>query len=629
VSKVVEEVRSGLTWRSFSALLYASIVMMPATIYANLVAGIGMGAFLFPAIGYVVAFLFVEIARLSGRPLTKQEVFIIWSCSLVATETPFVGTVLHNYYRSLAPITWAFNTNDGRPLPLAIPDWFAPPPWSIVRYTRTFFHPDFLIPSAAFLLAMMAAGKIVDPALGFICYQLYVVEKNLPFPSQIIAAETCTTLAEREESKVRVLMIVTLISSIYALLTYFIPFVTDFSVQILPIPWVDLNTSIEAALPGASFGFGTDLIIFAIGLILPFPTVIGMFIGSFGTYFIGNYILVKLGMFQDWRPGMSITLAYQRSVLSTWAFTQIGLAIAAAAIPMVIHFKVIARAFKGLTRLSEATKKAGVLPLKIVLPLFLIGSTIIFVLCAWLTDFPLILLAFLVYGWSFLASLIAARALGVSGFYITVPYVTETTIITSGYKDIDIWFAPLVIYGGGAYWSGWFKIADLTHTTKMSYVKGHLLIFSIAWLFSLIYMQLFWSIAPIPSVMYPATGIQWPVTVITRSLWITGKVGFGSAQQLILGSFALGTIIEITCSVTHIPFHLMSVVVGTLTPVPSVLICLFGGITAKVLIKKYGMNWWSTNRSLIAAGVFLGESMILTMSVAATMIIKALWILPY
>jgi len=61
--ETAETYGSGLTWRSFLALIYCSIVLMPAALFSELVTGTGMGA-----AGYVAIFLAAEIVikRLTG-----------------------------------------------------------------------------------------------------------------------------------------------------------------------------------------------------------------------------------------------------------------------------------------------------------------------------------------------------------------------------------------------------------------------------------------------------------------------------------------------------------------------------------------------------------------------------------
>ncbi|HID90753.1 TPA: hypothetical protein EYP44_02195 [Candidatus Bathyarchaeota archaeon] len=619
--------KSGLTWRSFLGILYGAIILMPATVFTNLFTGMNLiAAFGFPAAGFVVAFLFSELARTFGKPLTKQEVFVIWSVSLIAAGEAIAITVFTGFYfRSLFYGTRAFRI-EGVPLPELVPDWFAPPPDSPVIGLRTFFHSDWMMPLAIILSGTFLFWKVLHLLFGILCYQIFAVEEKLPFPTQQVAAEACITLAVRQKGKIRTMTMVSIVSACYAIILYFVPFV--FEMPTIPMPWADLNRSIELFIPGASFGIGTDAMIFAIGMILPLNVAISLFVGSFSAYFVGNHILLKMGLFPDWRPGMDCGLAFQRSVLSFWAFPQIGLALAAGLVPLIMRPRLIVRALLSLRR--RRIKGAGILPLKVVMIGIVVSTLMILSINAWLTDFPLYALLILVPGWAFISSLIMARGIGVSGVDMTVPYVTETVFTLTPYGKTDIWFAPLYITGGGGRWAAWYKIAELTDTSITSYIKAHLLAVPIAWAISFLSLELFWRIAPIPSAMYPGVSAVWPATfVIPRAMWITGGVATGMAPQLILSSFLLGAIAEITFRLMHIPFSVISSVVGVMTALPVAFTVLLGGIVGRAIAWRLGKEWWQEHRVTIAAGIFLGESVVVALAVAFAMVTRMMWILPY
>lgn len=622
-----EESRSGLTWRSFFGILYATILLMPATVFTNLYMGTNIiSTFGFPVAGFVTAFLFSELARIFGKPLTKQEVFVIWSVSLIAAgEAISIGVFQGFYFRSLFHGTWAFMVG-GKPLPTVVPDWFAPPPDSQVIILRTFFHSDWVMPLIINLLGTFLFWKILHMLFGIICYQIFAVQENLPFPTQQVAAEACITMAVRQKGRVRTMTIASILSAFYALLLYFAPLV--FQMPTIPMPWVDLNKSIELFIPGASLGIGTDAILFAIGMILPLNVAISLFAGSFSAYFIGNHVLLRMGLFPDWRPGMSISLAFQRSVLSFWAFPQIGLALASGIVPLIMRPKMIFKAISSLK--SSGVRGTGIIPLRVIIIGILISTLAILGLNMQLTDFPLYSLLLLVPTWDFISSLIMTRGIGISGVAMNVPYVTESVITLTPYGKSDIWFAPLYITGGGGHWASWYKIAELTDTSITSYIKAHLIAVPIAWSVSFLILELFWRIAPIPSAMYPGVSTIWPATlVIPKAMWITGKIATGIAPQLILSSFLVGVVAEIAISFAHIPFSIISSVVGIMTALPIAITILMSGIVARLIEWRLGKEWWQEHRVTIAAGIFLGESVVVALAVALTMALRMMWILPF
>jgi len=625
---IVEPFKSGLTWRSFLALLYASIVLMPAALFSDLVTGIGIAAVGMPVIGFVAVYLAAEIARLAGASLTKQELFIIWSHSLIATGGTIAMTFIHAlYFRSISPVSWAF-FKEGKPLPLVIPDWYAPPPTSNVLRLRTLFHPDFVVPVALYTSIAFLTWRALYAIKGFINYQIFAVGEKLPFPISQVQAETCLTLADREPRKYDLLMVTAFLAAFYAFVTYFLPYGLGLP-QIVPIPWVDLNSSIERSLPGASFGIGTDIISLAVGMMLPFNVVLSMLIGSVAVWLIGNPLLVRYGQI-EYRPGMDIAFIYQRSTLQFWAFPHIGLFVAAAIIPLLLKPKAFAVALKSISKITGETKQFGMVSIRILLLLFFAVSGVLFGLAVWLTRFPWYYLALLIFGWSFIAPMIATRSYGETGLSISVPYVTQTTILLSGYQGADIWFSPVDLgSAGGADIAGWFKVCELTRTTISSWLKAWVIITPIAWALSFLYVELFWKIAPIPSATYPATNIVWPVNVINQALWITGAVGLTGSQMLILYSFIIGSAIALANQFLHIPVSLISLAVGASSAIPPVITMTLGGVISRIIVWKWGSAAWNRDRTTIVAGIFLGQSIVLTLAVGGTMLVKSLWPLPF
>ena len=71
--KIVEQVSRyapGLTWRSFLAILYGIFILMPALIFLNCATGQTVSV-------WILVLLWVELARLFGGKLSRQELFIM------------------------------------------------------------------------------------------------------------------------------------------------------------------------------------------------------------------------------------------------------------------------------------------------------------------------------------------------------------------------------------------------------------------------------------------------------------------------------------------------------------------------------------------------------------------------
>ena len=625
------EYKEGLTWRSFLAILYSSIVFLPAAIWVSLTSGAGLGS----AVQYTTILLFAEIARFFGRKLTKQEVFIMWSSvGAAGTEAVAVALIFHLYYRN-APTSHMFKDPlTGLPLSQVIPTWYAPPLASQVGILRTLWHPDWIMPALVTLGSWILAYRINDIAMGFILYRLYSTVEKLPFPMQRVSAEMVTTISEREPHKFRVLIISAVISMAYGFVLYGVPFITQMRLVPIPMPWVDLTRYLEVLLPGSAFGIATDLLTFASGFVLPFNVVVSMLIGSVAVFLVGNPLAVLMyptaerpGLF-GYTTGMGLRSIYQWSYLYLWASPMIGLAMAAGLAPIIRKPRNIINAFTSLRRLKETEKKKGILQLPIIVALYL-GSTLgTIVLVHWLVpDFPLWALFILCFVWPFIMAIISGRAIALAGVGVDVPYFRNAIIMISGYKGIDIWYAPLDTSPGTWVLTS-FKIAELTETKITSWIKAYYLATLLAWPLSFLYVQIFWQIAPIPSSAYPYTAIYWPIQVMQHQIWVTRQMDIFRIEH-ILWAFIIGLGCFLGTSFTKIPFSPIGFVTGFGMPIPTPFTQFIGALAGKIISKKVGSYWWNQNKFAIVAGIGLGMGLITAITAAIGVIGKSMWVLPY
>jgi hypothetical protein len=611
--------KEGFTAKSFLGILYSILIFTPAMIFTSLVSG---STVLFA--GYVVMLLFVELGHYTGSPLKKQELTTIFIISGVTG--PFLMLLQALYFRSLSPITSSFTWN-GVVLPQVIPDFFAPGPSSLSILDRTFFNPDWMASIIVVTLSNLFAVGMSIP-LGLLNYQIYVVEEKLPFPREIIAAETITTLSDRKPDKLLLFSLCALMSSGYNIFCYLLPFATNGNIRPIPMPWIDGNLTIEKFLQGASFGIGTDLIFFALGMMLPLKMVVSVFIGSFALYFVGNPLLVHFDIFKEWRYGMDLTTVFQRSTLSFWAFLQIGLTAAAAITPLLIHPSSITKPIKSLLKLTDASKKKGILSLRSTLILYFAFAFATLALWGFIVpDFPLAISAILVVVWPLISSLIANRGLGESGMVVSVPYVNEVAFTLNGVQNINTWFVPTIGQPLGVDWCANFKICDMTETKFTSLIKAFVVALPIAWITNFLFIQAFWSLAPIPSSIYPAVDIYWQINVLNRCLWITGRVS--TQITLIMASFVIGIVLSAASIMLNLPISMMGIAIGALNPLPVCLTFLIGGVVGWFAVRRKGIKWWGQNQAVIVGGIMVGEATTIAVSVAIGMIVKSAWVSPF
>ena len=636
----VGELKSGFTWRSALAIVFSSVVLLPVVMYVYLVSGQVLAG----AAVYITVLLFTETTRMFGTPLKKQEVFIIYSLvGGAAYNITFLELIYRSYFLH-SPIANAFiDPFTKLPLPQVIPSWWAPSLGSSAYLHRSLIASDWTM-SIAISIVYAFFWICEEIALSFIMTNLYVEEEKLPFPFAQIDAAAITTLSERDPARLHLFALSALINIIYSALLYGIPIIAGiFAVQlvVLPIPWVDLNFLMERILPGSSFGIATDLLMLTAGFVVPWNVVIWMFIGSIAVWVFGsNLALTTFGSvfpewIREWKPGMNLSLTYQRSTLWVWMSPQIGFAIAAALVPLALNYKVFIRAIKGLSRLSGTVKRETYIPLPAIIALYLIGIGGSILVFGWLVpDFPIWVPAILSLGWTVVNALMATRALGETGYQISVPYIWEGTIMLSGYQRIDAWFAAPIIGGLGApYFTSSLKLAYLTETKPSDYIKAYLFMVPISWIAAFFYTELLWSIAPIPSSVYPITVIQYPIRAIQNGLWWSRQLSALRPEMVALGFGAMliiGIIGEVLVRFAHFPFSLIGLVSGTFTLPPYAIMLFVGGILGRYIIPRIlGEEWWNKNKLTVVAGMTAGEGVVIGIASALALMTKASWILPY
>jgi hypothetical protein len=238
-------------------------------------------------------------------------------------------------------------------------------------------------------------------------------------------------------------------------------------------------------------------------------------------------------------------------------------------------------------------------------------------------------------GWSFIWTLIDTYSIGITGLSLTppgtvLPIIKYSYISVSGISTYyDVWFIDPVVGTGGSGWTSSFKIVDRVDCDIMSFLKAFLIILPIVFITGFFYVQTFWSIAPMPSIMFRYTSIFWPIQAVNTSLWITGKMFQAFDPLWIVGAFVLtlaaGAIIE----VIHLPISIIAIAAGLSTAIPTAVTILIGGIVGKIIRLRFGMEWWRDNNLILSAGVAIGTSVMLTALTVISMMARSLWVMPY
>jgi len=299
--KPPDHFEEGFDWKSVVGAVFVGFLMMPGSMYLQLVIGSGIG----PAARWVTIILFAEVAKRSYTHLKQQEIFLLYYMAGAALASPFQGLLWNQYL---------VQSDAAKMLGLTelIPSWIAPPPESASLLTRTFWHRDWLIP-VLLLIGAQLIQRIDHFGLGYALYRITSDVEKLPFPMAPVGALGTMALAESTEErgqrswKWRVFSIGGVIGLLFGGLYVLLPTVSGLlltePIRIIPIPWVELTGHTEELLPAVATGIQLDLGLIFIGMVLPFWAVMGGLVGLLITM-AANPILFREGILHRWHQGM-------------------------------------------------------------------------------------------------------------------------------------------------------------------------------------------------------------------------------------------------------------------------------------------------------------------------------------
>ena len=561
----------GFSWRTVIGALFVGLIMLPGAIYMGLISGASIAG----AAEWVTIILFIEIGKRSFIRMKKQEIILLfWVASgLLAAGATFgsgvslfggpFGSKIWDQFLIQSPQAEGFGIAD------KMPWWFVPSDPRILT-TRSFFHWEWAVPIALLILHVFLS-YVLMLSLGYALYRLTNDIERLEFPLAPVNAGGATALAEasgnKETWRWRVFSIGAMIGVGFGAVYLGVPTITGVlasqPIMLLPIPFADWTAAIGNTLPSALLGIVPDLALVLVGFVLPMPVVVGTFIGSITLYVIGNPIFQKLGVLSDWEPGLDVRNTDILAKIDLWISVGIGMAIFVALLGLLS----VAKQFAGLRKRKsrqnqeheaylESIKDRGHFPLGL--------SMIIVALCTvsyiaftkmLVPDFPVWILLIFGFVVSPLVSYVQARMIGITGSAtgVSFPYLREGTFILSGYRGIDVWFAPLPLYmwGGGAQQ---FKQLELTRSKFGGLVKAQALAAVVMLICSFFFWSLIWSLAPIPSESYPYVQKMWPYFATNQSLWVSSTLASDKIETE-QGNFEVNPLEDDRCQALAGPGH--------------------------------------------------------------------------
>jgi hypothetical protein len=392
------------------------------------------------------------------------------------------------------------------------------------------------------LLIGQVLGRMQWIGLGYPLFRATSDIERLPYPFAPIQAQGATALAEvsqeRESWRWPVFSVGAMIGMVYGTLYVFVPIITGAvltePVQLIKIPFIDLTPNTEGVFPAARIALGTDLGAVLAGFVIPYPIVVGGFTAAMISNFIFTPTLFRVtggGAFEHWAPGMNLIQTEIATGIDFWMSVNIGISVAFA----VIGLFIVARALlkpRGTRTAHRAPipEGRGDFPIWAALLAWGFSATFYVVLAHVLINivprkppdeqFPLWIL--IVFGllWSPLNSYVSARLVGMTGRPIGIPYLAQASFILSGYKGVDIWFAPVPLYDYGPVTQK-FREIELTGTRFISIIKAEAFMLFLMLFCSFIFWSFFWRLGPVPSSSYPYAQTWWPLSATWQCLWAT------------------------------------------------------------------------------------------------------------
>ena len=630
----------GFDWKTIIGAIFIGFLMMPGSMYLQLVIGQGIG----PAARWVTIILFAEIAKRAHSDLKQQEIFLLYYMAGAALASPFSGLLWNQYL---------VQSDAARMLGVTefIPSWVAPGPESQSMLERSFFHKDWLIP-ILLLVGSQIIQRIDHFGLGYALYRITSDVEKLPFPMAPVAALGTMALAESAEEKKeswkwRVFSIGGVIGLAFGFIYVVLPIVSGLifteQIRLIPIPWIELTGYTEDILPAVATGLQLDLGLLFVGMVLPFWAVIGGLVGLIITIIL-NPILYSHGILNRWHPGMATVDTVFANNFDFYMSFGIGLGLA---IGLIGVWSVV-RSFREkdgnrgtLHDLFHPPAGRGDFNFWIAIGIYFFSTLSYVALCVWLVpSFPWVF--FLGYGFIYtpIISYITARMEGIAGQFVSLPLVREASFIAGarffGYQGIEIWYAPIPIHNYGEA-TVQFRQIELTGTSLRGIIKAEMLVFPIVMIASLLFSQFIWRLAPIPSANYPFAQELWHLqalnTLLMQTSTLEGNSMFYQALNgvTVFSGVGFGLVMYIILSLFGLPVLLIYGVVrglGQSTPHGMVLEVAGALLGRYFFLKKFG-PMWRQYAPVLLAGFSCGMGLSGMFAMGFALIMKSLGHMAY
>lgn len=631
--------------------LFVGLIMAPASVYMNLVAGLSMGG----AAKWVTVLLYVEIARRAFKKLKRPEIFVLFYMCGAAMAAGGQGWLWRQFLAQ---------SEELRKMGLLeyIPGWFAPTDPAILGQ-QSFFMWAWMAPIGIGAL-MMLISRIDHFGLGYVMYRLTTDVEELPFPMAPVGAAGMTALADASDDKetwrYRVFAMGAALGIVFGFLYLGVPAITGSvlakPIRIIPMPFVDLTSYTEGVLPSMPMMISYDLGMVVTGMVMPFWAVMGSLFGLIFTM-VANPVLQAKGILNGWEPGLSAIETIRSNTFDFYFSFGLGLSLAVAVIGFLHMYTVFKRKKLEMdeggrtkvewSRLFKAKEGRGDIPVWVGVVIYLVSTTIYIVLTYVLVNklsgrlsagvFPLWLL--IVYGFVYtpFMSYISARMEGIVGQQLSIPFVKEATFIFSGYKGAAIWFAPIPMHNYAAQVVS-FRTMELTGTKFTSLIKAEALTYPLMIIGTLLFAQFIWSLGPVPSEMFPYANEFWELNAYNQGLMYSSTMPdapvnpFTEAFRFEYLGAGLGAALMFYAVLArfNLPIFLVYGLIRGLdqTMPHGVLPTVMGAFLGRFGCRKWFGDKWPQYRIVFAAGFSAGVGLITMLALGFVFMAKSATVLP-
>lgn len=648
-----EGFEDGFNWKAVAGAIFLGFIVNPATDYLSLV--VGSDANIGDAMKWVLIIFFAEVAKRSFSKLKTQELYVLHYMVGAALADPFSGYLFKQFMAQSEYV-------QGLGLAAELPKWAFPTAEAIQEAGRTLFSEAWL-PIIGITMFGMVVSRIDNYGLGYVMYRIASDVEKLPFPFAPMKAAGIVALSEgrddKESWRQRCFAIGAMMGIVWGIVYICIPMITQAflpkRIELIPLIFIDFTPQIGQLLPAVPFNLVLNFGAFLAGMIVPWWGVVGSFVGLIVTW-IANPVLVHYGVLSTWEPEMSFIDTIFVNNLDFYISFSMGLTLAVTFSKLVISASMTLKKAvlkkngteedeevsheigfldsvkEGWRILIVGNKARGDFSIYGAVAIYF-GSTFSWIVlgCFLVEGYPWEILIFYALIYTPIISYATAKLEGVCGQAVNIPYLKELTILLTGHKGADIWFAPMPIQNLGQETVG-FRVLELTGTKIISQIKTLCLTLPIVVFASFLTSEILWRMAPIPSSAYPYTERMWELLLRNQAIMYTSTLEGGSQfleaihYDYAIWGLVAGTLTFATLNLLNLPIMLVfGAVWGLNQSNPGALFCtMAGACVAKFYFKRKYKDMWLKYMMVVMAGFGCGMGVTSMISMAFNVISKML-----